>query len=624
MPGAPMNRRELLALATVAGLSGTGTAARAGESRKVSLVNPGRERLGAVPPGLKRFIPEYMRAMNAPGLTLALASRAGPVAAESFGFVDLAARTPVTPAHRFQIGSITKSFTALMILQLQDEGRLDVQQPILRHLPWLRIDTPYGDIHIHHLLTHSAGMPSDPPVIPTEPGVRVRQAFKPGSQFHYSNWGFDVLGRLIERLDGTSWQQAVRRRLLVPLGMADTQPVINSQGRSRLAQSYVPRDDDRPYPRHGALVPAGNLTFALASGCISSTPLDMARYLHMLLNSGAGPSGRLVSEEGFTLFSTPHIEADEFGPGAHYGYGIAMDQLDGHKRLRHTGGMVSFMSSLQLDMDSGFGAFASINAQLGYRPNPITQYAIQLLRASAEHTPPPAAPPADEMAMLTNAADYIGSYSAPDGRTVVVEAQGNSLLMRSEGARIPLQHLAEDQFIADHPRFALYPLVFGREHAPAKDAKSAEPALDQPTREQPTREQPTGEQPTGEQPTREQPTREQPKPGVIELSYGPDWYAHSRYTGDRTNAGGADLAAFPGTYFTDNAWVGLVRIVMRRGQLWVDGTAAAGPAGEGLFRLLDEPSSPEILEFRDVIGGKAMTLIFDGNVLQRLGGSDDA
>ncbi|MGH8137488.1 MAG: serine hydrolase domain-containing protein [Steroidobacteraceae bacterium] len=583
-----MNRRELLAFATLSGLSEIGPGARADAAAQPPSAGAGRAPSGAVPAALKRFIPEYMRAMNAPGLTLALASRAGPLAVESFGFVDLAARTPLTTAHRFQIGSITKSFTALMILQLQDEGKLDVQQPILRHLPWLPVDTDYGEIRIHHLLTHSSGMPSDPPVVPTEPAQRVRQAFRPGSQFHYSNWGYDVLGRLIEKLDGSSWQRAVTRRLLVPLGMNDTRPIIDSSGRSRLAQSYVPREDDRPYPRHGALVPAGNLTFTLASGCISSTPLDMARYLHMLLNSGAAPAGRVASEEGFRLFSTPSVKAEEFGPGAHYAYGIAVDELDGHKRLRHTGGMVSFMSALQLDMESGFGAFASVNAQLGYRPNPVAQYAIKLLRASTERAPAPVPPPADEAAVLANAADYIGSYAAPDGRSLSVDADGNRLVLTSDGVHIPLQHVEEDQFIADHRQFALFPIVFGRDHAPAGDTPPAEP-----------------------------------KPAVIELAYGPDWYAHSRHGGQQAMPDIPGLAPYPGVYYSDSAWIGLVRIVVRRGQLWVNGVLPTELIGDGLFRLTDEPASPEMLEFRNVIGGKARILVFGGGLLQRLDAADE-
>jgi CubicO group peptidase (beta-lactamase class C family) len=537
----------------------------------------------AVPPLLRRFIADYMQAMNAPGLTLAIAGRQGAPVTGCYGFVDLAAKTPVLPTHRFEIGSISKSFAALVILQLQDEGRLDVGQPILKYLPWLPIETDYGDILIHHLLTHSSGMPADAPAVPAEPGARVRQTFQPGTQFHYSNWGFEVLGRLIEKLDGRPWHAALASRILTPLGMSDTAPIISSSGRARIARSYVPQFDDRPFPRHGALVPAGNLTFQLASGSIASTPHDMGRYMQMLLNRGEGSSGRLVSQSAFKLFSSPHIVAPDFGPKVSYGYGIAVDQLDGHTRLRHTGGMVSFMSAIQLDLDAGVGAFASVNAQLGYRPNPVAQYALRLMQPGAGRKAP-APPAADETAVIANAADYAGSYRAPDGRTLEVIAEQGKLTLSADGARIAMQVLKEDQFIAEHERFALFPLLFGR--APATASTSTDAPAE--------------------------------RGAVVELAYGPDWYGHARYSGNRNTAAAPELEPFVGKYYSENPWIGTVRIVQRRGQLWMDGVTPLARLGGDLFRMADEPSSPETAEFRQVIDAKAQILSLGGNLLHRI------
>jgi D-alanyl-D-alanine carboxypeptidase len=538
----------------------------------------------APPEPLRRFIAEYMRAMNAPGLTLALANVQGPVSIAAFGLADLYAKTPVTTLHRFEIGSITKSFAALVILQLQDEGKLDVQHPILRYLPWLPIETDFGEIRIHHLLTHSAGLPtSDGCLLPAEPGVRLRQSFQPGTQFHYSNWGFAVLGRLIESIDGVSWPAAVSRRLFAPLGMTDTAPIISSAARDRIVASYVPLHDERPYPRQGALARAGNLTFTAASGSIASTPHDMARYLQMLLNRGAGPSGRVISEAGFTLFSTAHIAADEFGPGASYGYGIAVDELDGHRRLRHTGGMASFMSSMQIDLDAGVAAFASVNAQLGYRPNPVTQYAIQVLRAAAERKPPPPAPPADEAVEVKDAAGFVGVYRAPDGRTLEVITERGQLTLLADGRRIPLQHVREDQFIAQDPKFSLYLILFGREPAPAGGAQPGAAA-----------------------------------PAVIEMGYGPDWFAHSRHANVTAVPSAPELAPYPGLYCSNDPFIGSTRMVVRRGKLWSEGVTLLTPIGDRLFRFSDEPLNPETAEFRGIVDGRAEILVLGCDVLQRV------
>src|SRR5207245_1571063 len=109
--------------------------------------------------------------------------------------------------------------------------------------------------------------------------------------------------------------------------------------RSRTARSWVPYLQDRPYPRQGKLAPAGNFQFDDAAGSIASTGKDMTLYAQMLLNHGQAASGRIISDESFALMSKAHIKAEEFGPTASYGYGIAVDTLDKHPVLRHTGGM---------------------------------------------------------------------------------------------------------------------------------------------------------------------------------------------------------------------------------------------------------------------------------------------
>jgi len=449
-----ISRRDMLAMGLLAALPGT----LLSEAARAAAAPPNTAAMQA----LDRFIAGYCEAMNAPGLTLGLAGAEGPLRVSSYGYVDIAAKIPVSPSHLFEIGSITKSFVALVILQLHEEGKVDLQAPIHGYLPWLAMQTDFGDILIHHLLTHSSGMPDDAPLFPSSPQRRPRQALKPGTEFHYCNWGYDVLGHLIEALDGRSWSAAVNERILKPIGMLDTAPIITSAVRPRIAQSYVPLHDDRPYPRHAPIVPAGNLAVDFAAGSIASTPKDMNLYMQALLNRGEIHGRRIVSEESFKLFSTRHIAAPAFGPTAGYGYGIAIDTLDGHVRLRHTGGMVSFMSAMHLDLDSRFGAFASINAQLGYRPNPVVQLALQLLRSGKEHTKPPATPEFDGAARVEAAQSYAGVYTSGAGRRMEVKNASDRLALAVDGHSIPLQQSEDGSFIAAHPGFELFPIVFER------------------------------------------------------------------------------------------------------------------------------------------------------------------
>jgi D-alanyl-D-alanine carboxypeptidase len=582
-----ITRREALALglgSAAAGILPFGQSSAA----PATVTSRGRGTRTAGLAVLDRFIAGYCEAMNAPGLTLGLADRSGPIRVSAYGYSQLETRVPVSISDLFEIGSISKSFVALTLLQLHDEGKLDLRAPIRHYLPWLAMESDYGEILVHHLLTHSSGMPEDAPVFPREPELRPRQAYVPGSQFHYSNWGFGVLGYLVESLDGRPWPMAVTARILRPLGMRNTVAAVTSDSRARIARSYMPLHDDRPYPRHGPLAVAGNLDFDDASGSIASCPADMAAYMCMILNGGAHAGGRIVSAEGFTLFSTAYIAAPDFGPTASYGYGIAVDDLDGHRRLRHTGGMVSFMSAVHLDLDAGLGAFASINAQLGYRPNPVVELALRVLRSAQDNSAAPPMPPFDESAEVPEAASYQGSYLSTDGRRLEVVAAGGRLVLEQGHERIALQHTEEDTFIADHADFALYPLVFERDAdtpSPSDAAAShADTAASRP---------------------------------VIALAHGRDWYARPEEHA-RPIAPSPELAPYEGAYYSPDPWAGWVRVVQRQGRLWIGGTAPLSPIGDRLFRVGAKPTSPEVAEFVAFVDGTPRRLRFDGGEFERI------
>jgi CubicO group peptidase (beta-lactamase class C family) len=568
-----ISRREVLEFALLAAVPGA-IASQSADAASAAASNDMRV--------LDRFIAGYCAAMNAPGLTLGLANGEGTVRAASYGYVDIPAKLPVTTAHLFEIGSITKSFVGLTILQLHDEGKVDLQAPIRTYLPWLSMETNFGEILVHHLLTHSSGMPDDAPLIPVSPERRPRQALKPGTEFHYSNWGYDALGRLIEAVDGRPWHAAVSARILKPVGMHDTSPTITSASRPRIAQSYMPLHDDRPYPRHGALVPAGNLAVEFAAGSIASTPKDMSLYMQMILNRGQVNGARIVSEESFKLFSTPHIAAPAFGPEAGYGYGIAVDKLDGHTRLRHTGGMVSFMSAIHMDLDSKLGAFASVNAQLGYRPNPVAELAVRLMRAEKERSKAPPMPEFDPAAKVESAASYSAVYTTRGGRRVEIKDSGDRLELIIDGRAISLQQSDDGAFICDQPGFNLFPIVFER-------ADSPKPSPGDKT-----------------------------KPPIIALSSGRDWYAREGYQGQSALEPSADLVKYEGQFYSENPWNGTFRVIQRQRQLWGGGTDPLLPIGNHIFRIGAEPTSPGVAEYSEFIDGKPQLLWIDGVQFQRV------
>jgi D-alanyl-D-alanine carboxypeptidase len=563
-----LDRRTFLSL-------GGGTAIAAAASPKLwgleAIAGPAAG--NAVESKLDEFTNAYMRAMNAPGMTQALTDTKATIRTAGYGLANVELKIPVSPEQLFQIGSITKSFTALIILQLRDEGKVDLHRPVLEYLPWLPVNTPYGPITAHHLLTHSSGLPDASAIFQSDPAARHVQGFAPGAHFHYCNLGFAILGQMVEKLDGRPWYQCLQARILTPLSMTQTAAVITIESSARSATGYQPFFDDQVFPRQGRLVPRPPEVFANPAGSIASPAGDMAIYLRTLLNGGRG----IVSADGFRLLSTPYIQATEFSPTAFYGYGIAVDVLDGHKILRHTGGMDCFASSIHVDLDGGVAAFASINAMQGYRPTAVTQYAVQLLRAQREAKPLPAAEALTDAAEVDNAGEYAGVFTSGRGKELLFKADGKRLLMMDGASPVVLQRSTGDSFVSSVPgSFSDYSLTFAREQTNSKVEKTADGTTPPPI----------------------------PSP-VIEVGYGPDWYANATYRGLREFTVPAAYSALTGRYRSQSG--NDVRVFVRKGRLWLGDTPLT-EIGSSLFRVGVESWSPDTAEFLTIVDGQARLL----------------
>ena len=580
-----LSRRAFLSGASAAAMAAAGSRLLWSPAMQAEMPMP--KASGPLDEKLDAFIGAYMAAMNAPGLTLGLTDGEKTLRTAGYGYANVDRRLPVEPDLLFQIGSITKSFVALVLLQLREEGKLDLHKPVLDYLPGLPIACGFGTITVHHLLTHTSGLPDNLGVFFSDPTARLVQGFKPGEHFHYCNAGFDILGLLAVKLDGRSWRESVTARILAPLEMTVTTGIITTAARNRSAVGYQPFWDDQVYPRQGRLAPAPNLVMDDTAGCIASTPGDMARYARMLLNRGQGPKSRIISEESFGLFSTPCIKAEPFSPTASYGYGIAVDTLDGHKILRHTGGMVAFASSLHVDLDGGVAAFASINAMQGYRPTQVTEYAVCLLRAQRENKPLPAAPAIANACEIDNAADYAGMFTATDGRTLTFTAQGKVVALVADGKTIPLQHAGGDSFLSTvEGVFSDDSFEFARKQGdlPNTDAAGGD---------------------------------KKPKSLVVEASYRDRWFVNAAYAGPRSFNTPAQWLAYVGRYRSDSPWGGDFRVYVLKDRLTLSGNRLESLGG-ALFRVGDELWAPETAEFLHIFEGKARILRFAGMDFSRI------
>src|SRR5438105_11725796 len=167
------------------------------------------------------YIAREMKANGTPGLSLALTDRQGLLRASAYGYADTKLKKPVTPETEFEIGSISKSFTAISLLQLGEQGTFDPRQPITKYLPWFSIHSNYTAVTGHDVMSHSSGIPRDRDDIPSSlyqaVGVRDRwTGYEPGKHFAYSNIGYQIMGYLLEEITGKSSAENVRERILQP------------------------------------------------------------------------------------------------------------------------------------------------------------------------------------------------------------------------------------------------------------------------------------------------------------------------------------------------------------------------------------------------------------------------
>ena len=522
---------------------------------------------------IDRYVKRRISEVNMPGLALAVTDRERLLRVATFGYADLAAGTPVQPGSMFEIGSIGKSFTNVALMQLSDEGLLDPQVPVSRYLPWFEVQSDYAPITAHHLMTHTSGLVNGTDIGPH--GLYESWALRdshtgapPGEYFRYSNIGYKTLGFLLEEADGRPYQEAVQSRVLDPLGMRDSHPVIGFETRKRAAVGYRSFYDDRPEHRDHGLAPALWTEYGVGDGSPASTAEDMATYLRMLMNRGSGPSGRVISEESFRLMTQRAIATPQWG-GAYYGYGLTLADVDGHEYLGHGGSTPGFVAAMIADLDDGIGVVVLVNGYVeSYGSIEMAMHLLRLLRAGLGQQEIDPLPPVLDPALVSNAADYAGSYSAGCDR-LVLTAQAGRLALQWRGQDVVLQRRGEDSFYAPHPDLEHFLLEFGRD---------------------------------GDR--------------VVEVFHGPDWYTGEGHSGPKSYDYPEEWESFLGHYRTYNFGLTNFRIVLRKGTLLLVHPSGRheplAPLDDGLFRIGGDPRSPETLRFDAIASGKALRATYSG------------
>jgi CubicO group peptidase (beta-lactamase class C family) len=316
----------------------------------------------------------FVKEHRLPGVAVGVVHGDELVWSAGVGFADVASKRAPSASTLYRIASITKTFTGTAILQLRDEGRLHLDDPVVEHLPELRAAaSPFGRIEtvtIRRLLSHESGLAGDPPgtdwTVPTYEGVVERNLERvteigtrvpPNTQQKYSNIGYQLLGEIVARVSGTPYPEYVRDAILEPLGMVGTgfEP-LPGELLERRAPGYAARlfSDE--------LDPASIPPSVWAEGGLWSCVDDLALWISFQLREDAGARAGAQVLAGSTLkeMHTPRYLGDEEWTEA-FGLTWYAIRKDGVTWVQHSGGIHGFTTCACFDPKEKIGAIALLN-----------------------------------------------------------------------------------------------------------------------------------------------------------------------------------------------------------------------------------------------------------------------
>ena len=318
---------------------------------------------------LDAWLPYKIQYDRIPGLAVGIVYQGKLVYQRGFGYADVDANIPVTPNTGFRIASISKTFTAVAIMQLVEQGKIALDDRVEKYVPWFRARTKDADsknITIRQLLAHTGGIWRDGDTAHWEDGIfpdhaalkksfsRQALVFENLTRFKYSNFGFALLGEVIANVSGEHYDEYVTTHLIAPLGMTRTAPDFKKEHDAWLAKGY-----GRPIPHTAreTITPTPTYAYAPAAGFLSTVP-DLAKYL-AALSLAQKKENLLVHNESKKKLMRKHG-----GTGvAHewYGLGFEISTIAQRKIVGHGGLCAGFGTHLSLDVENDLGVIVLTN-----------------------------------------------------------------------------------------------------------------------------------------------------------------------------------------------------------------------------------------------------------------------
>ncbi len=405
---------------------------------------------------IDHLVADRQRAWRAPNVSVGLVRDGQLVHTVHVGAARLDPVTAATDDTPFMIGSVTKTFTAVVIMALRDEGRLDLDDRLDAHLPGIS----HGELTIRLMLGHLSGLQREPVGRVWESMdnpdadrllaelAQAEQVLAPHEVFHYSNLAFALLGQVIERLERRPWEDVVRQRVLHPLGMTRT-GLTPAADRAR---GYLVH----PFSGVATEEPVADLKATAPMGGLWSTVADLSRYAAFV----ADPDPAVLAPATVATMCRPQVILDPDAWTLGYGLSFGMVRRGDRIYVGHGGAMPGFLTGLRVSRPDRLGAVVWANSSAGAEPIVLAADLLDLV-LDAE---PTAASPWTPEASVPELDEFLGSWWS-EGEELVFSVRDGRLWCAPRGAGA----LFESRFIPDGPdRFRV---DLGRERGEALDVE---------------------------------------------------------------------------------------------------------------------------------------------------------
>ncbi len=410
---------------------------------------------------INRFIEERRVLAGVPGISIVMVQNDAVVYSHGYGLANIKTKTPMTDATLLEIGSTTKSMTALAIMQLVEAGKLELDQTVVHYLPWFKTgdSNKLSDkITLRQCLTHTSGLsdesiPHDAALddLALERWVRSFQhsklMFAPGTKTKYSNFGYAVLGLIVQKVSGVTFETYLNENLFKPLEMQRTTLDPQTASELGLAQGYrgTPRGSFKATPRQlGRLgVPAGSLT--------SSSARDIGNYLIMELNQGQFHGRKIISPKSLLETQKPQVDY-HFGIATYnlkheikYGFGWRVFESRGLNLLAHNGTVGRMGSMFLLAPDQKLGVAILWNLEVEGLDLELALGLLDFLRGDESAILP--VPSSARVAKTTTKPEpFTGIYTSGEGKIEVRVNAKNQLELQKSDAILKLEAIKQNVF----------------------------------------------------------------------------------------------------------------------------------------------------------------------------------